>query len=782
FAVHREKPGIIVAASAKPTRESHSISYSQRVYYSEDYGKTWQDIRDASGFTKILNSKKNPDEFYILKYGNVASILKSSDGGKTWSELSRSATKDNFETNPALDMALDNNNNLFVLTADMTPLREKGVDRDFYLGESRMGKIFVSTDNVESFSSVIICTASFQTDPFSYEFVNPAPWKIVSGSNTIVVAAVTYSTYTAERFYAIYVATSTQESVWEEERRKYNLHPPDLSTWTCRGVYFKKISTSVAVDVGFSIAVSPDGQKIYFYDPQKRKVLISTFTSEGEWSEFYDWSTGFLDGNNPIQTSAFVIDPKNPDNMFIADQSRYGVLISTDSGKTWSPANNGVNALVVYDGCKGPDGVLYVLTRMAVYKSVDGTKWTEVFSTTTLQGNIVEFNEGTIVSPKKDLVIVAADGYVYRSEDGGSSWEIVLVSSFPPAKSIVFRNDNSGVGYIAFREPNPAEIEGYKTKRKYIYKTTDWGKTWSPLDFESMSVQHLAIHPKEQNVLYASLGEFDYLNKKVYFIDGFKKITDSDTSQPLVEEVGDNQPRKTVPTRLFINPDNPNIMYGAITGDPLSESQVYGNFAISYNGGKGWGGHVRVDYPFKPGELRPWWEKNIRDIKYSSGILYWVNDDGIFALIDNTTEVKWLAKTSDIGTTKCLILGSLYTGTSTGLYKLTRLPTQLDIKIDKPQSYTYPNPCDLSKGQKVTLKYLAPQGKDAEWLKISIYNLAGELVYEFPEEKTTLVGGFGYYYEWDGKNQSGKTCARGVYIAVFESNLGIARTKLILVK
>ncbi len=789
FAVHSQQPNIIIAAAIKPA--SPYAGFYTGLYRSENYGESWTPIPMGVGeFTKILNSKKNPDEFYLLAHSGPQSpsICKSTDKGITWTTLSRDATHSGFDNKPGIDMALDNNNNLFVTAVDMTPPigKQKGFwlgNRQIQLGEALFGNIFVSTDDVKTFSYVAIATASFQTSPFGYQFSKPAPWSISSGSNTVAFACVTYSTFTDSKYYAIYVATSTQESEWGENNKTYYTPAAFVDDWWNKGIKFTKISTSVVVDVGFAMAVSPDGQKIYFYDPQKRKVLISTFSATSGFGEFFDWSTGFLDGSNQIQANDFVIAPQNPNKMFIADQSRYGVIMSTDSGKTWSPTNNGMNALIVYDGCKSPDGTLYVLSKMAVYKSVDGTNWTEVFSTVTTQGNALEFDEGTAVSPKENVVIVSADGYVYRSENGGSSWSLVLGSSLPVAKSIVFRSDNSGVGYIAFREPNPGEIPGYKTDRNYIYKTTDWGKTWAPINFKSMSVQLLTLDPKQQNVLYIGLGEISYWEERTYTFGGFKKITDNDDGTVAVEDII-SEATGDFTTKVAINPDDPQKMVGSIitkTSDPMGTTDIYGSFKVSYNGGKDWG-IFNITYPIEPGEFQPGWMHGIYDIKYSSGIVYWTTSDGIFALIDNTNEVKWLAKTKEIGTTKCLILGSLYTGTSTGLYKLTRLPSQLNIQLDTPRVYGYPNPFDLSKGQKVTIKYLVPQGKEVNWLKISIYSLSGELIYEFPEDKTTLQGGFGYYYEWDGKNHAGKTCSRGIYIVLFKSNLGITKTKIIMIK
>jgi len=88
----------------------------------------------------------------------------------------------------------------------------------------------------------------------------------------------------------------------------------------------------------------------------------------------------------------------------------------------------------------------------------------------------------------------------------------------------------------------------------------------------------------------------------------------------------------------------------------------------------------------------------------------------------------------------------------------------------------FPNPFNLkskavtlqdvtaSPAQSVTgtmIKYNLPSDKTGS-LKFYIYNLAGELVRELNEGSRT--GGYYYYTEWDGKNDSGEECASGVYL------------------
>jgi hypothetical protein len=91
----------------------------------------------------------------------------------------------------------------------------------------------------------------------------------------------------------------------------------------------------------------------------------------------------------------------------------------------------------------------------------------------------------------------------------------------------------------------------------------------------------------------------------------------------------------------------------------------------------------------------------------------------------------------------------------------------------------FPNPFDL-KAKTVTpdltdanftqasitgtlIKYSLPSDKSGA-IKFYIYNLAGELVKTIDEGDKT--GGYYYYVEWDGKNETGQSCASGVYFLV----------------
>lgn len=84
IAVHPQKPNIIFAGTGK----DFSAGIPGRLYRSIDCGKTWQVLFEAVGFkqavTQIIFNPDNPNTIYA----NPHPILKSTDGGNTWKDMS----------------------------------------------------------------------------------------------------------------------------------------------------------------------------------------------------------------------------------------------------------------------------------------------------------------------------------------------------------------------------------------------------------------------------------------------------------------------------------------------------------------------------------------------------------------------------------------------------------------------------------------------------------------------------------------------------------------------
>ncbi|MDY0083814.1 MAG: hypothetical protein RBR74_11590, partial [Ignavibacteriaceae bacterium] len=84
IAVHPQKPNIIFAGTSK----DFSAGIPGRLYRSDDCGRTWQVLFEAVGFkqsvNQILFDPGNPNIIYAIPHP----ILKSTDGGSTWADIS----------------------------------------------------------------------------------------------------------------------------------------------------------------------------------------------------------------------------------------------------------------------------------------------------------------------------------------------------------------------------------------------------------------------------------------------------------------------------------------------------------------------------------------------------------------------------------------------------------------------------------------------------------------------------------------------------------------------
>ncbi len=202
------------------------------------------------------------------------------------------------------------------------------------------------------------------------------------------------------------------------------------------------------------------------------------------------------------RVSAVAGDPRNP-LVFYFGASGGGVFKTIDAGTYWEPVSDGFfntapigaievsdsNPNVIYAGTGDTAMRPDMATGDGIYKSSDGgTTWVHAGLKETR--NITRIR---IHPQNPDIVFAAAFGQtfgpnpergVYRSKDGGKTWQRVL-----------FKSDRAGAIDVAMDPINPQvlyaslwqfvrtpwdEISGGPDSG--LYKTTDGGDTWVPLN------------------------------------------------------------------------------------------------------------------------------------------------------------------------------------------------------------------------------------------------------------------------------------------------------------
>jgi photosystem II stability/assembly factor-like uncharacterized protein len=271
-----------------------------------------------------------------------------------------------------------------------------------------------------------------------------------------------------------------------------------------------------------------------------------------------------------------------------------GVFKTTDGGDTWLPMTDqyfGGTIGAVAVAPSNPDVVYVGGGEFAIrgnvshgdgmWKTTDGGKtWTNIGLNDTRQISKVRVHP-----TNPDLVYVAAQGHVwgpnaergvFRSKDGGKSWQKIL-----------FRDDSTGVADLAMDPTNPNVLYAgfWQAHRKPwmlvsggkgsgMFKSTDGGDTWT----------EITRNPGLPSGLWGNIGiSVSGANpRRVYAIieadeGGVYRSDDAGATWQRVNDERKLRQRAWYYTKIYADPKNPDVVYA---------SNV--QFQVSKDGGKTW--------------------------------------------------------------------------------------------------------------------------------------------------------------------------------------------------
>jgi photosystem II stability/assembly factor-like uncharacterized protein len=313
---------------------------------------------------------------------------------------------------------------------------------------------------------------------------------------------------------------------------------------------------------------------------------------------------------------SMAVDPMHPDTLYVGTWGA-GIFKTTTGGDKWFPINSGLNNAFIWSLAVNPlqSNILYAGTdRDKVYKSVDGgTSWFQ--ASNGIQEKAIVYDI-TIDRTNPNRVYITTrgisnngsppwNGVVYRSLDGGASWQAVLTnvtSSFQQdwayslainsasPKNIyvamhqagIYHSDDYGISWYSANNGIPVEAGDIRNTRDIlidvshspfyaytglwhdgVYKSTDSLNTWVPVNngIPGVKIYRMTLDPNQPNTVYLSTQSNQGIMKT---IDG--GITWNPSGLP-TQNIWD----------VVVNPQNSQFLYTATDADGVYKSTDAGS-------------------------------------------------------------------------------------------------------------------------------------------------------------------------------------------------------------
>lgn len=215
--------------------------------------------------------------------------------------------------------------------------------------------------------------------------------------------------------------------------------------------------------------------------------------------------------------------------------------VAVGSGGVWKTVNSGTTWEPLFDGQK-----VYSIGCITLDPQNPNTVW--VGTGENIGGRHVGFGDG-----------------VYRSRDGGKSWENMGLKESQHISKIIVHPENSDVIWVAAQGPL-----WNKGGERGLYKSSDGGKTWIRTlgDDEWTGATDIVIDPRDPDVLYAATWQ-RHRNVAAYMGGGpGSGIYRSSDGGGSWEQLKKGLPSSNMgKIGLAISPQKPDVLYAAIELD-----------------------------------------------------------------------------------------------------------------------------------------------------------------------------------------------------------------------
>ena len=529
--VHPSAPDVVLVAAIG---HAFGPSPDRGVYRTADGGRTWNKtlfVSDSTGAADLEFAPGNPREVYatmwrgerkpwtIISGAREGGIYKSGDGGLTWSKLTTGLPSDLIGK---ADLAVSSADPNRVYALIEAPVGQGGVyrsddrgaswklmstqatllDRPFYYTNidadpATPDRVFV---NSTGFFMSADGGATWQRRSVPHGdnhdmWINPRNPRIWiqsndGGANVTLDDGQTWSTQlnqpTAE-LYQVAVDDETPYWLYAGQQDNTTIGVPSLppTTWTPDqpAAWWKQIG---GCETG--PAIPKPGDPDVFYSDCKGQ--FSRYNHRTGQEQIYWVGARDLYGHDPKElvnrfqrVSPIHVSPHSPRVVYHASQYLYK---TADEGKTWQRISPDLTA---------NDPIGQVPSGTPITRDITGE---EYYST------IYAIQESRLEPGA--ILVGANDGPVHITRNGGVTWQKVTPADLPPGgriQNVEWSPHRRGKAYIAAYRYLLGDW------RPYLFRTTDYGKTWTrltsgsngiPADYPTRVVRE---DPSREGLLYA---------------------------------------------------------------------------------------------------------------------------------------------------------------------------------------------------------------------------------------------------------------------------------------
>jgi photosystem II stability/assembly factor-like uncharacterized protein len=499
--IHPRNPDLVYVAAFGHAHGPHS---ERGIYRSRDGGETWEQVlfRDEnSGAIDLSMDPNNPRILYaafwqarrgphFLSSGGPGSgLFKSTDGGDTWTELTRK---------PGLPKGLFGK-----IGIALSPAR---TGRVWALIEAEKGGLYRSDDSGETWS-LVNGESELRQRPWYYMhlFADPQHAETVWVNNLASLK----STDGGKTFTAVPTPHGDNHDLWIDPHnplRMINGNDGGACVTFNGGLSWSSIYNQPTAEFYHVIADTRQPYRLYGSQQDNSAISIPSLASSGAITYTDAWVPG---GG---ESGYIAVRPDQPDVVFAGSYS--GIMTRYDHRTeqiqditVWPEQNAGWAAkdlkyrfqwtFPIVVSPHRPDH-LYATGNHAFRSLDEGNSWQMISPDLTrhepstlessggpiTQDNISTEYYATIFafaeSPVRQGVLWAGsdDGLIHVSQDDGATWQNVTPAALPEWSLISIIEPSPHDPATAYLAANRYKLDDFAP---YLYKTTDYGKTWTEI-------------------------------------------------------------------------------------------------------------------------------------------------------------------------------------------------------------------------------------------------------------------------------------------------------------